>query len=44
MAANAFAAENGGMASITILINRPVIIGPRSAVLARPAERALDAA
>jgi arsenate reductase len=27
-----------------ILINRPVIMGPRATLLARPAERALDAA
>jgi arsenate reductase (glutaredoxin) len=27
-----------------ILINRPVVIGPRATLLARPAERALDAA
>lgn len=27
-----------------ILINRPVVIGPRATVLARPAERALEAA
>lgn len=27
-----------------ILINRPVVIGPRGTVLARPAERALDVA
>ncbi len=27
-----------------ILINRPVVIGPRATLLARPSERALDAA
>jgi arsenate reductase len=32
------------MAADPILINRPVVIGPRGIVLARPAERALEAA
>lgn len=38
------AAILAAMLTDPILINRPVVIGPRAAVLARPAERALDAA